>query len=163
MHFSLYALIILVMFTIQISSATVFFQDETEVPGDQLIAAMNNASNISASPFPIHFFYNTHCGACQASVKYLEKFKVEYPDVAVEYHDLYNNTPSFALYEEYKKQFNRTDLYYPVIFMGNVGIMGNDDIASYTEPLTRWYQENLKINPLTGLFSWIKSFTKKNN
>lgn len=45
--------------------------------------------------------------------------------------------------------------------MGNVAIMDSGDIETYTEPLTRWYQTNTKKNPLTGLVSWITSFTKE--
>lgn len=155
-------LIMLVMLTVQSGSATIFSLDEKEIPGDQLINSMNNASNVSSTPFPIQFFYNTHCGSCQASLQYLKEFTTNYSEVGVEHHDLYNNTESFSLLEDYKKQFNRTDIHYPIIFMGNIGIMGSQDIEMYTEPLTLWYQKNVKKDPITGLVSWVTSFTKEN-
>lgn len=150
-----YGLVVLIVLMAQPVSATIFSLDETEIPGDQLIDSMNNASNVSSTPFPIQFFYNTHCGSCQASIQYLNEFTVNHSEVVVEPHDLYNNTESFALYENYKKQFNRSDLHYPVIFMGNIGIMGSEDIRKYTEPLTLWYQKNEKRDPITELVSWI--------
>lgn len=155
-------LIMLVILTVQSGSATIFSLDEKEIPGDQLINSMSNASNVSSTPFPIQFFYNTHCGSCQAAIQYLDTFSANHTDIGVEHHDLYNNTESFALYEDYKKQFNRTDIHYPIIFMGNVGIMGSEDIATYTEPLTLWYQKNAPKDPITGLVSWVTSFTKEN-
>lgn len=163
MKMSVCCLLLLIMLMIQPGMAIIFSQDGRDIPGAHLIEAMNNASNISRTPFPIQFFYNTHCGACHASVKYLQNFTIAHPDVAVEYHDLFNNTRSFALYEDYKKQFNRTDLHYPVIFMGNVGIMESDDIEAYTELLTVWYQKHTTSNPVSGLFSWLLSLmnTKK--
>ena len=156
-----YGLIILCFCMIQPGSATIFSNDGTDIPGAHLIETMNNASNVSTTPFPIQFFYNTHCGSCQASLQYLKEFTTNHTDVDVEHHDLYNNTESFAMFEEYKKQFNRTDIHYPIIFLGNVGIMGSEDIEKYTEPLTLWYQKNAKVDPLTGLLSWITSFTKE--
>jgi thiol-disulfide isomerase/thioredoxin len=155
-------LIMLIMLTVQPGSAAIFSLDEKEIPGDQLINSMNNATNVSATPFPIQFFYNTHCGSCQAAIQYMDKFATNHTDIRVDHHDLFNNTESFALYEDYKKQFNRTDIHYPIIFMGNVGIMGSEDITTYTEPLTLWYQTNSKKDPLTGLVSWVTSFTKEN-
>ncbi|MFH0967301.1 MAG: hypothetical protein V1862_06420 [Methanobacteriota archaeon] len=162
LRFFICGLFMLVMLTIQPCSSTIFSLDETEIPGVQLIDSMNNASNVSSTPFPIQFFYNTHCGSCQASIQYLNEFTTNHSDIGIEHHDLYNNTESFALYEDYKKQFNRTDFHYPIIFMGNVGIMGSEDIAKYTEPLTLWYQKNAKRDPITGLVSWIMSFTNNN-
>ncbi len=162
LRFFEYGLIILIMVTIQPGSATIFSQNGTDIPGAQLIESMNNASNVSATPFPIQFFYNTHCGSCQASIQYLNEFTTNHSEINVTHHDLYNNTESFALYEEYKKQYNRTDIHYPIIFMGNVGIMGSEDIATYTEPLTLWYQKNVKRDPITGLVSWVTSLIKEN-
>jgi len=153
--------LIILILTIQIGSASIFLQDETAVTGAQLIESLENSSTISATPFPIQFFYNTHCGSCQAALQYLDEFTLKHPDVPVDYHDLFNNTTSFALYEDYKIQFNRSDLHYPVIFMGNVGIMGSDDIAAYTEPLALWYQKNVKVDPVTGFVTWIESLFKK--
>lgn len=154
------SLIILFFFMVQTGSATVFLQDGREVNGSHLTDAMNSSRNVSSTPFPIQFFYNTHCGSCQEAIRYFEEFSVKNPDIKIESHDLFNNTTSFALYEEYKKQFNRSDLHYPVIFIGNVGIMGSDDIKTDTQSLVTLYQSRMKHDPLTGLLSWISSITK---
>nr|WP_319537459.1 hypothetical protein [uncultured Methanospirillum sp.] len=159
---TVFGLLILCLCMIQPGSATIFSQDGSEIAGAHLIETMNNATNVSTTPFPIQFFYNTHCGSCQAAIQYLDTFSANHTDIGVEHHDLFNNTESFALYEGYKKRFNRTDIHYPIIFMGNVAIMESGDIQTYTEPLTLWYQTNAKKDPVTGLVSWITSFTKEN-
>ncbi len=146
---------------IQTGSAAIFSQDGTEIPGVHLIETMNNATNVSPTPFPIQFFYNTHCGSCQAAIQYLDKFSTNHTDIRVEYHDLFNSTENSTQYNEYKTLFNKKDIHYPVIFMGNVGIMDSGDIETYTEPLTRWYQTNTKKDPLAVLFSWFNSGNKE--
>jgi len=146
---------------IQPGSAAIFSQDGTEIPGAHLIETMNNATNVSPTPFPIQFFYNTHCGSCQAAIQYLDKFSTNHTDIRVEYHDLFNSTENSTQYNEYKTRFNKKDIHYPVIFMGNVAIMESGDITTYTEPLTLWYQANAKKDPLAGLFSWINTGQKE--
>lgn len=160
---SVVGLALFILLIIQPGAATVFSQDGSDISGPHLIETMNNATNVSATPFPIQFFYNTHCGSCQGAIKYLDNFTVSHPDIVIESHDLFNNTESFALYEDYKLRFNRTDIHYPVIYMGNVGIMGSEDIEAYTELLTLWYQKNVPSDPMARLLSWIRSLvnTKK--
>ena len=115
-------------------------------------------------PFPIKFFYNTHCGSCQEAVNYLNGFETRHQDIKVEYHDLYNSSLNNSMYAQYKTEFNNnTDIHYPVIFIGNVGIAGSNDIELYTEPLSLWYQDNKATNatdPEMGLTSWIKTLLK---
>jgi len=151
------SIIMILLCTIQPGSATIFYQNGTDIPGAHLVEILNNASNISTNPFPIHFFYNTHCGTCKSAVKFIDNFTVNHPDVGVEYHDLYNNTDSFSLYEEMEKQYNRTDLHYPVIFIGNVGIMGSEDIETYSELLTFWYQKSSTEDQGPEIWSWLKN------
>jgi glutaredoxin len=143
--------------TIQPGSATIFTPDGNEISGAHLIEAMNNATNVSSTPFPIHFFYNTHCGSCQGAIKYLGNYSTKHPDITIQHHDLFNNTESFALYEEYKKQYNRSDLHYPVIFMGNIGIMGSEDIENYTELLALWYQKH-NTDPIRQMVSILSNY-----
>jgi glutaredoxin len=146
------------IFAIQTGSATVFFQDGTNITGDKLIDTMNKSTNLSLIPFPIQFFYNTHCGSCQEAVDYLNGFTSKYPGISVEYHDLYNSSLNNTMYDQYKTEFNNnTDIHYPVIFIGNVGIAGSQDIKLYTEPVSVWYQNNRKSEMGTGLLSWIQN------
>ncbi|MDD1729817.1 MAG: hypothetical protein LUQ50_12195 [Methanospirillum sp.] len=142
---------------IQPGAATIFSQDGSVIEGAHLIETMNNMSNISDNPFPIHFFYNTHCGSCKRAVRYLQNFTLDHPDTTVEYHDLYNNTESFVLFENYKQEFHRQDISYPVIFVGNTGIMDSLDIELYTEILTLWYQNHTPSDLITGFISRITS------
>lgn len=154
---SIICLIIILASIIQPGSAALFYQNGSDISGAHMIDFLNNISNTSDSPFPIQFFYNTHCGSCKPAVNFMDNFTVNHPDVTVEYHDLYNNTESFALYEEAKKQYNKSNLYYPVIFAGDIGIMGSNDIESYTDLLTLWYQKHTKTDPLSGFISWAES------
>jgi glutaredoxin len=151
-------LIFFLALTIQISSATVFFQNGTPVDGTRLTDVLNASFNSSVQPFPVQFFYNTHCGSCKEAVRYFEEFSLNHPGITVESHDLYNNTTSFALFEEYKKQFHRPDIFYPIIFIGDVGIMGTSDIKAYTEPLVAWHQNRVNQDPITGFISRVTSF-----
>lgn len=145
---------------IQTGSATIFLQDGSEIPGEQLNEMMANSSirYLFGSPFPIQFFYNAHCGSCQPAIEYLDEFSLKNPDIGIEYHDLNNSTENSTLFAEYSITFNRTQVHYPAVFLGNVGITGSDDIIAYTEPLSLWYQKNEKTDLLTGLFSWITAF-----
>ncbi|HWQ67499.1 MAG TPA: hypothetical protein VN372_11610 [Methanospirillum sp.] len=155
-------LILLSLVIIQIGSATVFFQDGTDISGDTLIETMANTSNVSTTPFPIQFFYNNQCGSCQSALDYMKEFTRKNPDVVIQYHDLFNSTTNSSLYNQYKDQFNRKDIHYPVVFVGDIAIMGSADIAKYLDPLTVWYQKNQKKDPIKGIFSWIASFTREN-
>jgi len=148
-----------ILFIIQPGSSAIFLNNGSDISGARLIEVMNNVSNLTPSPFPIHFFYNTHCGSCKPAVRFMDNFTIRHPDVGVKFHDLYNNTESFGLYEEAKKQYNKTDLYYPVIFVGNVGIMGSTDIENYTELLILWYQKHRPSNPLSEFITRFESIT----
>lgn len=151
-----YSLLIVSIFFIQLGSASVFLQDGTEIPGDQLLETMNNTTNLSSSPFPIQFFYNTHCGSCQEAVEYLNGFTVKNPDITVSFHDLYNSSPNSTLFTEYKTKFNdNINIHYPAVFIGDVVLVGSFDIASYTETLTKWYQEKGNSEAGPGFLSWI--------
>jgi glutaredoxin len=152
----IYSLLTVAILFIQVGSASVFLQDSTEIPGDQLLATMNNTTNLSSSPFPIQFFYNTHCGSCQEAVEFLNGFTVKNPDITVVYHDLYNSSTNSSMFTEYKTKFNdNVNIHYPAVFIGDVVLVGSFDIASYTETLTTWYQEKRNTQTIPGFLSWI--------
>ena len=151
---SVYGLLLFCIFAIQIVAASVYFEDGSEITGDKLFETMNNTSNLSSTPFPIQFFYNTHCGSCQEAVNYLNEFVTKRPEFGVEFHDLYNSSTNSTTYDQYKAQFsNNANIHYPVVFIGNVAIVGSYDIASYTESLSDWYQKNSKADLVTGILS----------
>lgn len=152
----IYSLLTVAILFIQVGSASVFLQDSTEIPGDQLLATMNNTTNLSSSPFPIQFFYNTHCRSCQEAVEFLNGFTVKNPDITVVYHDLYNSSTNSSMFTEYKTKFNdNVNIHYPAVFIGDVVLVGSFDIASYTETLTTWYQEKRNTQAIPGFLSWI--------
>ena len=131
----------------QIGSATIFLQNGTEVSGDKIIETLNNSGNVSPTPFPIQFFYNTHCGSCQDAIEYLTEFTKKNMDIKAQYHDLYNSSENNTIYNQYKEKFNNTtNIHYPVVFIGDVGISGSNDISNYTESLSTWYLMNKKQN-----------------
>ena len=118
------ALMMLCILTIQIGSATVFYQNGSEIPGDTVIETLANTNNISSTPFPIQFFYNTQCGSCQGAIEYLKGFTANNSDIAVQSYDLQNSTTNMSLLDNYKVQFNSKNIHYPVIFVGNVAVVG---------------------------------------
>jgi glutaredoxin len=123
---------------------------------------MNNTSNISTSPFPIQFFYNSHCGSCKEAEEYLNGFMMKYPDMEVSYHDLHNSPTNNTLFDQYKAQFsNNSDIHYPVVFIGNTVIVGSADIGSWTESIATWYQKKIKTDLVTGFISWITTLTSR--
>lgn len=154
-------LMVLSIFLITPVSATMFLQNGSEVSGDQLIGVVASSENSSVTPFPLQFFYNTHCGSCQASLEYLNNFTRNNSDIQIAYHDLYNNSTNMTLYNQYKSRFDRNDIHYPVIFIGEIAIMGSDDIGSYTQPLVLWYQKEKKTDPIAGFISQIRSIIGK--
>ncbi len=153
---SVFSLLIVSILFIQTGSASVFLQDGTEIPGDKLIATMNNTTNLSSSPFPIQFFYNTHCGSCQEALEYLNGFSAKNPDMSVSFHDLYNSSTNSTLFTEYKTRFNdNINIHYPAVFIGDVVLVGSFDIVSYTEILMEWYHQKANPGTAPGLLSWI--------
>lgn len=154
-----YSLLIFSIFFIQVGSASIFLQEGTEISGEQLLATMNNTTNISSSPFPIHFFYNTHCGSCQEAIQYLNGFIEKNSEITVSFHDLYNSSTNSTMFTEYKTKFHDNgNIHYPAVFIGDVVLVGSFDIASYTEILTKWYEDKRNTGVEPGFFSWIMTF-----
>ena len=157
---SLFGLVLICIFIVQTGSASLYLQNGTEISGENLFDSMESLNNISSEPFPIQFFYNTHCGSCQEALDYLNGFTQEQPDMPIQFHDLYNSSENSSLYEEYKTRYNSNGtIHYPVVFIGDVAIVGSYDIASYTRNLSTWYQKNQKGDLISGLVSQIVSLS----
>lgn len=159
-HWYVFSLFIVFICSVQTGSATIFLQDGTEIPGEQFSEMIENSSimYLYGTPSPFRFFYNTHCGSCHAALQYLEDFSQRNPKVRIGFYDLHNSTENSVLFDQYRGQFNRSHIHYPVIFAGPIGITGSDDIVTYTEPLSEWYLKNEKNDPVTTILSLITAF-----
>lgn len=122
-------------------SAGVFLKDGTDVSGDDTLTAIMASPLASPDTCQVEFFYNIHCGACHVAMAYLTEYQAAHPDLVISSHDLFNSTENKALFEEYKKEFNRPYVAVPVVYIGGVGLEGESAIREFFDPLaTRWCQ-----------------------
>ncbi|HOW05056.1 hypothetical protein, partial [Methanospirillum hungatei] len=74
-------------------------------------------------------------------------------DISVSFYDLYKSSLYNTLFTEYKTKFNdNVNINYPAVFIGDVVLVFSFDIASYTEILTKWYQEKRDTEAVSGFF-----------
>lgn len=130
---------------IQPVSALIFLHNGSEITGDQIaVLIKSDTQGNSSSPFPIQFFYASTCGSCEGAEEYLHSLEKKNREIHIEFHNLIVQNPNEQLYNQYKTDYNRSDVHYPVLFLGEVGISGSSDIIWQTETLAQSYLKNKK-------------------
>lgn len=125
-----------------IASAGVFLKNGTDIIGDDPVRTILSDPNTTAGDYSITFFYNTHCGACHLAMTYLTEYSAAHPDVVISSYDLFNSSESKVLFERYKSEYHRSYVSVPSIFIGNIGLEGEQAIRENFDPLVSWYEKN---------------------
>ncbi|HWQ66993.1 MAG TPA: hypothetical protein VN372_08995, partial [Methanospirillum sp.] len=120
-------------------SAMIFLQNGSEITREDLSVFTPEEWDAARTPLPIQFFYNSNCGSCQVALEFLRGLEKKNPKISIAYHNLVIQDPNQQLYTQYKRDFNASDVPYPVIFLGDIGISGSSDIIGHTESLARSY------------------------
>lgn len=136
-------IIVLVLFSCIAGPAcgSVYLKNGTEIGEDTAYITILQDPNTTAEPVTVHFFYNTHCGACHSSLSFLDEYRKTNPDIVITYYDLFNSTENRELFEGLKAEYNRQYASVPIIFMGNAVLEGNYAIRTNLDPLVKGYAE----------------------
>ena len=143
---SRFVFLTLVLFLlIPISSAElVFFSDGTQynktMPYTEIVEKFRNSSHND----PIVVFYDHLCISCQETIKWLNSYQEQHPDVKIVLYDLYKNAPNQVMFEEYMNKYNQSAVHVPTAFIGPAGLEGNETIKVLFEPFSLLYSENFK-------------------
>jgi cytochrome c biogenesis protein CcdA len=133
-------------------SGGVFFQNGSDAAGNDTPETILAESNATPDDCSIVFFYNTHCGACHLAMSYLNEYNAAHPGVIINSHDIFNSSENKALFEQYKKEYNRSYVSVPVVYTGNLGLEGEAAIRENFDSLvSRCYNSQNASVSLTGL------------
>ncbi|MFH0966503.1 MAG: hypothetical protein V1862_02305 [Methanobacteriota archaeon] len=129
----------------QPASALIFLHNGSEITDVQVEDVINtDIHGKYINPFPIQFFYDSRCSSCKGAEEYLHYLEKKNPAMSIEFLNLINQNPNQQLYDTFKADYNRSDVHYPVLFLGDVGISGSSDIIWKTESLARAYLKDGK-------------------
>jgi cytochrome c biogenesis protein CcdA len=97
----------------------------------QLVSAQQ-ASN--STPQYIYFFYENGCHACDVAVAYIQQVEENYTNLKVYSFEIHNST-NYDLMMEYYNAHNINIYTFPVVFIGNHILAGDNSIEYLLEPL----------------------------
>jgi len=92
-------------------------------------------------PGSIILFHDKYCLACDDALKITKEVESAYPEIRIQYYDLFMNTTNKLLFEEYMIKYNQTGLHVPTAFIGPAGLEGAEMINTLFEPFSRLYFE----------------------
>lgn len=117
----------------------VFFSDgtvyDTTMTMDDILSRFDRVENTSS----ILLFHDKYCLACEEAMATIKEVESEFPEIRIEYYDLFMNTTNKLLFEEYMVQYNQTGLKVPTAFIGPAGLEGADMLKTLFEPFSRLY------------------------
>lgn len=96
--------------------------------------ARAEATNGSEVPQCIYFFYSRNCHTCIEANNYLKTIESKYPLLNVTRFEIQNKT-NYDLLIEFYRFHNITTYRWPVVFIGNEFLVGNEEIQARLEPL----------------------------
>lgn len=131
----------------QVGSASMIFQDGSEINGEQIPVSLEKLSSLSEHPLSIHFFYSSGCYSCNEAREFLNGFEKKHKNIQINEYNFAYSKQNRELFTTYKKQFHTHNIGYPVIFIGNIGLKGSSDIIHHTETITKWYLDNPRYAP----------------
>lgn len=101
----------------------------------------------SESVLPVQFFYDSTCGSCEKVVPFIDGFAANHTGVTVEKYDIFQNKTNDDLFNSLKNSTGTTEAYVPVVFVGNLSIVGDEKIekdlgTTVTSALANLSQKN---------------------
>lgn len=119
-------------------SATIFTKEKPNLTAPELYD-LTNTTAPTESTEPVYFLYDPDCGSCAPAHAFLVRYLEENPDVEIEMLNLSEGTQGKEKYDEFKRTFNRTIVYIPVMYIGPLALEGAHDIEANFEDVYRWY------------------------
>ena len=117
----------------------VFFSDGRVYDSSMTMTEIISRFEGIEDPGTIILFHDKYCLACDDALKIIKEVESEYPEVRIQYYDLFMNTTNKLLFEEYMAQYNQTGLHVPTAFIGPGGLEGALMIKTLFEPFSRLY------------------------
>ncbi len=118
--------------------ATMFLPDGSTLTPEQISDFRFDTSGES-SPGQLRFYYDYDCQSCQQALDYLRSCGKKNPGIDIGYFNLAYPKANNERFNDEKKRYNTTKLYYPALFIGDVAISGSSDIIRNTKPLAKQY------------------------
>ena len=118
-------------------SATIFFEDGANRTVSDVYDLMNTtkpADNARAAVF----FYDPECDACTPAHDYLKTYIAQHPGTNVEMVNLSDGQGAKDRLNDLYTAYHREWLNIPVIFIGQVGLEGTDEITNGFEEVYTW-------------------------
>jgi len=118
--------------------ATIFLEDGSNLTPSELYT-LTNETKPDNTTSPVVFFYDPECGSCGPAHEYIEKYHSEHPESNISIVNLSADRESEAELNYYYSSYKRDFMYIPVVFIGPVGLEGNEEIISGFEDVFNWY------------------------
>jgi hypothetical protein len=100
-----------------------------------------------SSSIPIYFFYAEDCPACGSILQgYLPTLKTTYPFLEIKTFDI-GNPSYYDLLIKLEKHFNRKGDEFPIVFIGDQMLSGQQEVMERLDPLIMEYQLKGELAP----------------
>jgi thiol-disulfide isomerase/thioredoxin len=101
----------------------------------------------SSSSIPIYFFFAEDCPSCGSILQgYLPNLKTTYPFLEIKTFDI-GNPSYYAFLIKLEKHFNRKGDEFPIIFIGDQMLSGQQEIMERLDPIIMEYQLKGELAP----------------
>lgn len=101
------------------------------------------AQGRGAAPVTVYYFYGTECPHCHEVTPYVESLREKYPDVDFQILEIWHNETNNALYTLLNHRLSQENLVIPEVIIGNVSLLGMDEIKAGLEPAILEQKGNL--------------------
>jgi thiol-disulfide isomerase/thioredoxin len=81
----------------------------------------------------VWYFYGTGCEHCVPVTPFIQSLQQKYPDVDFRVHEIYGNTANRDLLVSMNRELGQTKTGIPVVFVGNVVLLGDEEILKKLE------------------------------
>jgi len=82
------------------------------------------SSIFAQGDFEINFFYREGCFYCKKEIKFLEEIKEKYPEIKINYYEIYHNPENQKLFQEFAKKYELKHFGVPILFIGDRHFLG---------------------------------------
>lgn len=115
----------------------------TSCPGETVTAGTSG----TAHPICIYFFYGLGCPHCERTKPVIEALVKKYPQVQLKTYEIYFNTTSQAMFNEFNQRYGVTDGGVPTVFIGDRALVGETAVRKGLEERIIWYTTNPAVCP----------------
>ncbi len=81
----------------------------------------------------VWYFYGTTCEHCVYVTPFIQSLQQKYPDVDFRTHEIYGNNANRDLLVSMNRELGQTKTGIPVVFVGNVVLLGDEEILKKLE------------------------------